>query len=168
MKLKISHLSDPSGEKPKRSHSNDKDKKFYSSISWKRLRKGWFNFRPENVLCAIGRYVNDPKMPDAEVVDHVIRKQAGGISNHFGNFMSLSTKAHQIKRALESNGYYDNLIEGKDFYYVGYVKIPTEEFKCRVIRDLAQRLYPTLYDKDHGQTQSTCSSEERNDGNIAR
>lgn len=55
--------------------------------------------------------------------------------------MALSDRAHQVKRALESHGYFDNLRENVDFVIENNYRIPTEAFKAKVINELAKRLY---------------------------
>lgn len=146
MKIEVSKLDygRPTRVIPVPGETGQSDR-FYKLASWYKVRKLYLS-KPENVFCRI--YENLGIFRDAKVVDHVIRRSTGGSPYDPRNFMPMCDLAHNIKRAMEGNGEFDDLVPYVDYEDDGRGKYPTQEYRDMVIQKIAKHIKERWLNED--------------------
>lgn len=100
------------------------------------LSKEWRKFREANLLtfCEVAEEVGD--LVYANTLDHAIRITIEGAKFDRRNMISMCRRAHDIKRALESNGQLEPTMF--DYLDTKYGKVPTQEYRKKIINLVAQ------------------------------
>jgi 5-methylcytosine-specific restriction enzyme A len=100
--MPITPRSDRNKEPNSRVQRTSSDGSIYRLNRWRNVSK---MFRMENPLCEVSGQAQDLVINPCEMTDHIIPIEKGGAEWDQRNYMALSNKVHNVKRALESRGF---------------------------------------------------------------